>query len=164
MSNCLLNHILHVDIAAIKVKVRNIFDDAFQNAKSYLDGAEYFATTNQYKQAAFLLHQATEPALRALLVSLTSLTTYGHNLKSLIRHSTFCDPDLDAIFPNNTDEEKVLFNLLNTAYVSARYSPNYEINQQQIMLLLDRVNSILTQTELAFEKRLKTLERLILAG
>ena len=150
-----------IDIADIKVKARNIFNDAFHNAKSYLDGAEYFATSNQYKQAAFLLHQATEHALRALSTSLTALTTYGHNLKSLLRHSCFCAPDLNTIFPKNTDQEKELFNLLNSAYVSARYGPNYEINQEQVMLLLDRVNSLLTQTEQSFEERLKKFENLI---
>lgn len=152
-----------IDIAAIKMKARNIFNDAFENAKSFLDGAEYFATSNQYKQAAFLLHQATEHALRALLASLTSLTAYGHNLKSLIRHSCFCAPDLDAIFPKNTEEEKKLLNLLNAAYVDARYSFNYEISQEQVMLLLDRVNSILTLTEQSFENRLNTFEDLILS-
>ncbi|SEP41605.1 HEPN domain-containing protein [Niastella yeongjuensis] len=151
-----------MDISAIKVNARNIFDDAFCLAKSFLDGAEYFATTGQYKPAAFLLHQATEHALRALLVSLTRLTAYGHNLKSLIRHSCFCAPDLDIIFPKNTDEEKEFFDLLNTAYVSARYSPQYEISQDQVMLLLDRVNAILAQTEQSFEERLKTFENLIL--
>jgi HEPN domain-containing protein len=147
-----------IDITAIKVKARNIFNDAFHNAKSYLDGAEYFVTSNQYKQAAFLLHQATEQAIRALLASLTGLTSYGHNLKSLIRHSFFCAPDLDAVFPKNTDQEKELFNLLNAAYVDARYSTNYEISQEQVMVLLDRVSSILTQTEQAFEERLKAFE------
>ena len=153
-----------MDISAIKVHARNIFDDAFLNAKSFLDGAEYFATTGQYKPAAFLLHQATEHALRALLVSLTGLTAYGHNLKSLIRHSRFCAPDLDTIFPKNTNEEKELFDLLNTAYVSARYSSQYEIGQDQAMLLLDRVNAILAQTEQSFEDRLKAFESLILTG
>jgi HEPN domain-containing protein len=152
-----------IDIAAIKVKARNIFNDAFHNAKSYLDGAEYFATSNQYKQAAFLLHQATEQALRALLTSLTAFTTFSHNLKTLIRHTGFCAPDLDAIFPKNTDKEMALFNILNNAYVLARYGPNYEINQEQVMLLLDRVNSLLTQTEQSFEGRLKFFETLILS-
>lgn len=151
------------DIATIKVKARNIFYDAFHNAKSYLDGAEYFATSNQYKQAAFLLHQATEHALRALLASLTAMKSYGHNLKSLIRHTSFCAPDLDTIFSKNTDKEKELFNLLNAAYVDARYSPNYEISQEQTILLLDRVNTLLAQTEQSFEERLKTFENLILS-
>lgn len=151
------------DIATIKVKARNLFNDAFHNAKSYLDGAEYFATSNQNKQAAFLLHQATEHALRALLSSLTAMNSYGHNLKSLIRHICFCAPDLDTIFPKNTEKEKELFNLLNAAYVDARYSLNYEISQEQVMLLLDRVNTLLEQTEQSFEKRLKTFENLILS-
>ncbi|AEW00265.1 hypothetical protein A4D02_23330 [Niastella koreensis] len=151
------------DIATIKVKARNIFNDAFHNAKSYLDGAEYFATTNQFKQATFLLHQATEHALRALLTSITAVTSYGHNLKSLIRHTSFCAPELGDIFPKTTDEEKELFNLLNAAYVDARYSQNYEINQEQVMLLLDRVNTLLTLTEQSFEERLKTFEILIMS-
>lgn len=113
--------------ASIKVKTRNMFSDAFHNAKLYLDGAEYFATNNQYKQAAFFLHQATEQAIRGLLASLSRLTSYGHNLKSLVRHSCFCVPDLDAIFPKNTNEEKKLFNFFNAVYVNVRYSPNYEL-------------------------------------
>ncbi|OQP58696.1 hypothetical protein A3860_39495, partial [Niastella vici] len=152
-----------IDITDIKVKARNIFIEAYHNAKSYLDGAEYFATSSQYKQAAFLLHQATEHALRALLTSLTALTTYGHNLKSLIRHSCFCAPGLDTIFPKNTDQEKELFNLLNAAYVDARYRPDYEISQEQVMVLLDRVDTLLAQIKQSFEERLKTFEILILS-
>jgi uncharacterized protein len=106
-------------------------------------------------------HPSTEHALRALLVSLTALTSYGHNLKSLIRRSCFCAPNLDAIFPKNTDKEKELFNLLNAAYVDARYSQNYEIKQEQLMLLLDRVNTLLAQTEQSFEERLQKFESLI---
>jgi len=150
-------------ISTLKVNARNVFDDVFRNAKSFLDGAEYFATTGQCKPAAFLLHQATEHALRALLASLTGLTAYGHNLKSLLRHSCFCAPYLDTIFPKNTDEERELFDLLNTAYVSARYGPDYEISQEHVMLLLDRVNSVISQTEQSFEERLKALESMFLS-
>lgn len=149
-----------IDIRTIKVKARNLFSDSFANARSFLDGAEYYATTEQRKPAAFLLHQAAEHAFRSLLGSLTTFGAYGHNLKSILRHCIVCAPELNVIFPKNNEVERKLFSLLNNAYVYSRYKTSYEISQEELMLLLDRISTLHNDVEQFFEEKLIAFENL----
>lgn len=135
-----------IDIAEIKVKARNIFTKNFDLASSFLEGATYFITNRQLNAAAFLLHQAAELSLRALLLSLTAFNARGHNLQSLLRHCNFCAPELTNLFPQNIDAEKELYHLLHTAYVHTRYRNNYAISPEHILLLLERVGKLQSQT------------------
>lgn len=151
-----------IDITIVKVKARNFFTESFAIARSFLDGAEYYVTTEQRKPAAFLLHQATEHALRALLGSLTTFGAYGHDLKNLLRHCVVCAPELNVIFPKNSAIEMKLFSLLNNAYVNSRYKNSYEISQEELMLLLDRVSTLQTEIEQFFEEKLIAFENLVL--
>jgi HEPN domain-containing protein len=101
-----------------------------------------------------MLHQSTEHALRALLFSVTAYNSYNHNLDNLLRHCNYCAPELNKIFPRNTDKEKESFNLLNSAYVHSRYKSNYEISTDDLMLLLDRVDHLQIEVKQFFEERL----------
>ena len=144
----------NIDIATVIAKSQTIFNGLFATAKSFLDGARYYATTEQAKTAAFMLHQATEHALRALLFSVTAYNSYNHNLDNLLRHCNYCAPELNKIFPRNTDKEKEIFHLLNSAYVHTRYKSNYEISIDDLMLLLDKVDHLQIEVQQFFEERL----------
>jgi len=143
-----------IDIATVITKSQTVFNGLFATAKSFLDGARYYATTGQVKIAAFMLHQATEHALRALLFSVTAYNSYNHNLDNLFRHCNYCAPELNKVFPRDTDKEKEIFHLLNSAYVHTRYKSNYEISIDDLMLLLDRIDHLQIEVQQFFEERL----------
>jgi HEPN domain-containing protein len=143
-----------IDFATVVAKSKTIFNGLFATAKSFLDGARYYATTEQVKTAAFMLHQATEHALRALLFSVTAYNSYNHNLDNLLRHCNYCAPELNKIFPRDTDKEKEIFHLLNSAYVHTRYKSGYEISIDDLMLLLDRVDHLQIEVKQFFEEKL----------
>jgi len=52
------------------------------------------------------------------------------------------DRHLLAVFPNATDEQKKMFDLLNEAYVKARYDPDYKITKQQLEYLAKCVRKL----------------------
>ncbi len=143
-----------IDVATVIAKSKTVFNGLFVTAKSFLDGARYYITTEQLKTAAFMLHQATEHALRALLFSVTAYNSYNHNLDNLLRHCNYCAPELSKVFPRDTDKEKEIFHLLNSAYVHTRYKSNYEISIDDLMLLLDRVDHLQIEVQKFFEERL----------
>ena len=145
---------------AIIEKARSFYNEIFATAKSFLHGARYYVTVEQQKTAAFMLHQATEHALRALLFSLTTYNTYTHNLAVLLRHCNYCAPELTKIFPQDTDKEKELFRLLNIGYVNTRYKNKYEISDDYLMLLLDRVDHLQIEVQQFFEERLLTFQKI----
>jgi HEPN domain-containing protein len=144
----------NIDIATVIAKSQTVFNGLFATAKSFLDGARYYATTEQVKTSAFMLHQATEHALRALLFSVTAYNSYNHNLDNLLRHCNYCAPELNKMFPRDTDKEKEIFHLLNSAYVHTRYKANYEISTDDLMLLLDRIDHLQIEVQQFFEERL----------
>ena len=144
----------NIDIATVIAKSQTVFNGLFATAKSFLDGARYYATTEQVKTAAFMLHQATEHALRALLFSVTAYNSYNHNLGNLLRHCNYCASELNKIFPRDTDKEKVIFHLLNSAYVGTRYKSSYEISSNDLILLLGRVDHLQIEVQQFFEKKL----------
>ena len=143
-----------IDVAAVIAKSQTVFNGLFATAKSFLDGARYYATTEQAKTSAFMLHQATEHVLRSLLFSVTAYNSYNHNLDNLLRHCNYCAPELSKVFPRDDDKEKEIFHLLNSAYVHTRYKNNYEISTDDLMLLLDRVDHLQIEVKQFFEERL----------
>jgi HEPN domain-containing protein len=144
----------NIDIAAVITKSQTVSNGLFATAKSFLDGARYYATTEQIKTAAFMVHQATEHALRALLFSVTAYNSYNHNLDNLLRHCNYCAPELNKIFPRDTDKEREIFHLLNNAYVGTRYKTSYEISPDDLILLLERVAYLQIEVQQFFEEKL----------
>jgi HEPN domain-containing protein len=142
-----------IDVAAVIAKSKTVFNELFATAKSFLDGARYYANTEQVKTAAFMLHQATEHALRALLFSVTAYNSYNHNLDNLLRHCNYCAPELNKIFPRVTNKENKIFDLLNSAYVHTRYKANYEISTDDLMSLLDRIDRVQIEVRQFFEEK-----------
>ena len=46
------------------------------------------------------------------------------------------------MFPRKTGEENRLFELLQKAYIDARYNPKYKITRQELEYLSDRVKKL----------------------
>ncbi len=148
------------DSTAIIENAKGLYNKIFSTAKSFLHGARYYITIEQQKTAAFMLHQAAEHALRALLFSVTTYNTYSHNLAVLFRHCNYCAPELTKIFPQDTYKEQALFKLLNIAYVHTRYKSKYEISDDELMILLDRVDHLQIEVQQFFDERLLTFQKI----
>ena len=56
-------------------------------------------------------------------------------------------PELAGILPRETDEEKELFELLDYAYIGARYDMHYKITKQQLEQLAPCVKELHEVTE-----------------
>jgi hypothetical protein len=67
-----------------------------------------------------------------------------HNLDKLKRYAKRFSEELDTVFPDNTPEEKHLFDLLKRGYVDARYKEHYEITAEELnlALLIERVGKL----------------------
>ncbi len=101
-----------------------------------------------------MLHQAAEQALRTLVQTGTGFHCNTHNIDRLIRYESMVSFQLPDVFPRKTENEKRLFNLLQKAYVDARYKESYSINLADLMVLIERVTGIkdiLTQSRQFFK-------------
>ena len=65
-------------------------------------------------------------------------------------------PELKGIVPRETDEEKELFELLDYAYIGARYDRSYKITKQQLEQLAPCVKKLHKVTKAVCEKKIKS--------
>jgi len=126
---------------------------AERNFASWFDSAGKFWRSSRdagarlwLKEAAFLLHQATERYYHSAILVHTGYKQRTHDIELLgnlagEQHALMVD-----VLPKTEPEEKHLFDLLKRAYIDARYSMSYRISsaelatlQAQVLVLAARV-------------------------
>ncbi len=129
-------------------------DIATQDYEHWFNGAKGFYRFYQvgmeeknYSGAAFQLHQATERFYSCLLLVLTNYKPSSHNLKLLNSLAISQDERITEVFPQDNKEHRACFQLLKKAYIDARYSKHYEINEEQLIWLAKRVEMLKGITE-----------------
>jgi HEPN domain-containing protein/predicted nucleotidyltransferase len=125
-----------------KAIAEKYFEQWYYSAQRFLKGAGFYLQENDLKEGVFNLHQATERTYNAVILVETGYKPKTHNLDKLKRYSKRFSEELDGIFPDNTPEEKHLFDLLKRGYVDARYKEYYEITEGELALLIERVGKL----------------------
>ena len=89
-------------------------------------------------KSAFQLHQATESLYNCALLTLTGYKPKSHDLEELNQLCATQSNDFLTIFPQATETQKSCFNLLQKAYIDARYNKHYVITKEQLEYLIAR--------------------------
>ncbi|MBZ9870340.1 nucleotidyltransferase and HEPN domain-containing protein [Mesorhizobium sp. BR1-1-9] len=126
-------------------------------ARTFAEGAEFFATKGRLKESAFLLHQSIEQAYSALLLVLTNYSPASHNIKFLRSLAEDQVQELAEAWPREQQRFVAWFNILNEAYVKARYSRHFEITDEALQWLSERVSNLIDRIEAICRSRLEKL-------
>lgn len=118
------------------------FEHWFPDAASFKAAASFLIQRGDLRLAAFLLHQATERLYHCVLLVLTLYSPKLHRLTKLRSQAESIDARLIPVWPRDTKFARRCFALLNRAYVDARYSPHYEITDEELAWLVDRVSAL----------------------
>ena len=117
------------------------------------------------KEAAFLLHQATERYYHAAILVFTGYKQRTHDIELLgvqagEQHALMVD-----LLPKTEPDDKHLFDLLKKAYIDARYSMSYRITaeelaelQKRVLLLADRVRAACLERSRRSAERTRCLQ------
>lgn len=116
------------------------FDEWFESAATYLQTGIELARRGKPKEAAFLLHQATERFYHCVLLVLTLYSPKSHKLNFLRSQAESHEPELIGVWPRDTRFAQRSFELLRRAYVDARYSPHYKIAPEELEWLGQRID------------------------
>jgi predicted nucleotidyltransferase/HEPN domain-containing protein len=130
-----------------KTKAQTNFKNWFAIAKEFFKYYEIACKNADYKIAAFNLHQATERFYHTTLLVFTDYKPKVHDLVDLGVRVDRLSGKFKPIFPKATPEEKRLFDLLNRAYVDARYNMAYKITEEELKTLAKRVLKLQKITE-----------------
>ncbi len=126
------------------VNSKEIIKEGLSKAREFLAGAELYRLRQQYKMAAFMLHQCAEQALQALLKAGTGYYTHTHNVERLLQLCCLVSPQLAGLFPHHTEASKCLLHLLQKAYISARYTADYKVTDGELQTLTRKVEVLLS--------------------
>jgi predicted nucleotidyltransferase/HEPN domain-containing protein len=137
-----------------RVDARAYFDEWFPSAAGFLDTGLYAAGQGRSKEAAFHLHQAVERFYHCTLLVLTLYSPKSHRLNFLRSQCEQIAPSLIAAWPRDDKFSRRSFELLRQAYVNARYSPHYVIDENELRWLGDRAARLQILVKFVCEKRL----------
>lgn len=117
--------------------------DRLPHARKFLKGAAFYHGEGDLKEAAFVLHQAIEQAYSTLLLVLTNYSPPSHNIRFLRGLAEGKAEALTEVWPRNQQRYVAWFNVINEAYVKARYSPHFEISSEALHWLLERTDMLI---------------------
>ncbi|KKL68589.1 hypothetical protein LCGC14_2123480 [marine sediment metagenome] len=132
------------------------FKQWFHSAEVFYGNFEYNMKNQDYKHAAFMLHQATECFYGTVSLVYTNYRSKTHKIDKLRKQAAQHDPAFFKTFPLNTDEEKHRFDLLRQAYVGARYHDDYKITPQELKYLAKCVELLREQTETSCQTKMNS--------
>ena len=122
-------------------------EDRLPHARKFAKGATFYLGEKDYKESAFLLHQSIEQAYGALLLVLTNYSPASHNIKFLRSLAEDQAQELAEVWPRDQQRFVAWFNILNEAYVKARYSRHFEITEEALQWLAERVSDLIDRIE-----------------
>lgn len=144
--------------------------DAYEMASGYL--AEWMGKVDsgiklsnfaiqegEKKDGAFLLHQAAERAYTCFLLVRTHYVPRSHNLKFLRSLAEDKEPRLVDAWPRATKLDRRRFELAKRAYVEARYSTSYQIDNDDLAAITNAVRSLRDAVEALSREWLEDLRR-----
>jgi len=138
-------------------ETRDYYDEWFDSAGNFFRLAEQARIGGMLKEAAFLLHQATERFYHCLFLVRTLYSPKTHNLNQLRALTEAVEPRLKEVWPRTTKAERRCYELLREAYVKARYSRHYRISDEQLAWLSGRVELLQRIVRELCEERIATL-------
>ncbi len=137
-----------------RAEAQDYFDKWFKSASAFFRNAGYAIKDGENNLAAFLLHQATEHFYHTVLHVLTLYSPKSHKINFLRDKSEDIARDLIPVWPRDSKFGRRCFELLQQAYVNARYSPHYKITGPELEWLVERIELLQAEVKAIAEKRL----------
>jgi predicted nucleotidyltransferase len=138
---------------------REHFEEWLPLAASAQKGFHFFMSQKEWRDAAFILHQATERLYHCVLLVVTFYTPHVHNLAFLRTQAERIDVRLARVWPSDNRKQRGMFEKLKDAYVKARYSKHYRISEEELAWLGEQVEELGRVVHAICSERIAQLEQ-----
>ncbi|UNU44511.1 HEPN domain-containing protein [Sphingopyxis sp. YF1] len=143
---------------------REYFEEWLPAATGMLSTARFSQREGRLKDAAFLMHQATERLYNCALLVCSFYSPHVHNLTFLRTQAERIDPRLYHAWPREAKADRSRFEKLKEAYIKARYSKHYRISDEELSWLGERVGELAELVEAICSERIAALESTVAAA
>ena len=137
-----------------RAEAQQYFEKWFNSAVGFLELGISAIDKGLSNHAAFLLHQATEHFYHTVLNTLTLYSPKSHKINFLRDRAEDIARDLIPVWPRDDKFARRCFELLQQAYVNARYSPHYKISDEELAWLVGRIEMLQSAVKSVAEDRL----------
>ncbi len=138
------NWLFHnVDLTAFTIKAKENFLNQEEKILGFKNGANLFLEKESFGHATFMLHQTIEHSFLAAEYFLIGKTFTGHLISD---HQVFMGnthKEFENIFPRENETDTNLLNKLNKAYCNTRYTLNYQIKKEQVLIIKKRAEELI---------------------
>ncbi|ESQ89778.1 HEPN domain-containing protein [Asticcacaulis benevestitus] len=142
----------------IGAEAQGYFDQWFSSANNRFDLAKVAMERGFQKDAAFDLHQTVERLYHCLLLTVTLYSPKSHRITVLRSQAENLDDHLRGIWPSENRLHRQAFDRLRRAYVEARYSAAYQVTDEELNWLVERVSILQEAVKVACERHLAGLD------
>jgi predicted nucleotidyltransferase len=112
-----------------------------------------------HRLAAFSLHQVVESSCVMVELVYSRYRTQTHDLDVLMKKLIHFASEATQIFPKNDEFQKQAYKRLYKAYISARYDQDFEIEEDELKYLGERVKLLLDLAIRSCEERIQQILR-----
>ncbi|HTN20445.1 MAG TPA: HEPN domain-containing protein [Pelobium sp.] len=141
-----------------KEEAKRRFKSGQLAAIAFYTQAELCFQRHDFTLAIFMLHQATELTLRALVTAFNGGCQKTHSIRTLKKHVQRIAPEISQVFPDDTQTETVLLDILESAYVRARYDAGFRVSEAECRELYGRADKIQDLADEAFDAHIRLLD------
>jgi hypothetical protein len=131
-----------LDFGEIHEMAKEYFEDKFAFASDILENVVFDYNRGKYKLASFHCHQTVENYLRTIPMVFILYGYKEHDLAFLFDKCKKHTLDIYRAFPQDTEEERRLFKLLQDSYVQARYNKNFVVTKSDIDALIPKIEQL----------------------
>ena len=155
-----LSRVHRLRYGEIEEIAKRYFEDKFGRADSFVRSARHDIDDQDCLMASFHLHQAAENYIRAVPMVYALYGYKEHDLAFLIDKARTHNTAICKAFPRDCQEEKRLFQLLQDAYVQARYNRDFIVTKEDVDALLAHVEHLRSIVEEICKEKLAEYGRL----
>jgi HEPN domain-containing protein len=132
---------------AIRSQVEAVWNRWGKQGKDFLDTSLTRVDDGKHNLAVFLMHQAVESTLSAIIRVNLGYRLSIHNLARQLKITLIFTDDLKNVFDFSVVEDVQLFELLQTAYSAARYKDDFYAEKETVKALSDKVCKLFINAE-----------------
>jgi uncharacterized protein len=140
-------------------EAQDYFDEWFSSAERFAQLGRDGIERGWNKEAAFLMHQATERLFHCTRLVTKLYSPRSHDIDFLRSRAEAIDTRLVPAWPRKTSIDQDRFDLLRRAYVEARYSKHYLITAEELAWIAERVAVLHDLVETICRKHLAAMRK-----
>lgn len=134
-------------VMAAKEKASQCFRVHFSKAVSFLSIARNLSSNGCDEITVFMLHQAAELTLRAVIMAIIQTDLKTHSILELLKNCRRITGGFRSVLSSENSGDMRLIKILENAYLHSRYQEHYDIAQSDIVLLLEKITLLQTMAD-----------------